>query len=320
MPAPERPLSTTDVADAKRLHDRAKELEGAAVEFCLILQEIRERNLWKIHQTYKSFEEYVWHEFHIRPSSLYRKLTAAKVARSLEQTSNENSRARENTLLGSGVITTTIHSGEKRVILGDMALNELERVPEPDRQRVLKQAVMMTYRGNGSSVNVPAVKIRAAAKSEAVTMEPRLPPGMHRCGSIQEPLEPAETDQADRPVLHQQVRDALAKRARFRAVVKLIEEAKLAALTLANDESGIGRDIHAQSVEGGMDQAISYIRQAMPHASCPRWPQCKVGCKACLGTLWVSRFVWDATPEKVRNNSKPVPADGVGKIVKRSEE
>lgn len=60
-----------------------------------------------------------------------------------------------------------------------------------------------------------------------------------------------------------------------------------------------GRELRVDVIGQKIQEAIEAIRWAMPFAKCP-YGTCKKGCKACKGTGWVTRDVWNNIPAEIR--------------------
>ncbi len=63
----------------------------------------------------------------------------------------------------------------------------------------------------------------------------------------------------------------------------------------------LGREIHMPQVERAFKDLVSALKHATPHAACPYEPNCADGqCRACKGSHWITKGVYDALPKELR--------------------
>jgi hypothetical protein len=105
-------------------------------------------------------------------------------------------------------------------------------------------------------------------------------------------------DGAGNTVPEKEVKEALKSRDVFENLCGTLHAIKREIMDLAKKPEG--RALRVDQIELELKNAVEAVRFAMPFATCPYTTCKKSGCKACNGSRWVTRNVWDNIPVEIR--------------------
>lgn len=105
-------------------------------------------------------------------------------------------------------------------------------------------------------------------------------------------------DGAGNTVPEKEVKEALKSRDVFENLCGNLHAIKREIMDLAKKPEG--RALRVDQIELEIKNAVEAVRFAMPFATCPYTTCKKSGCKACNGSRWVTKNVWDNIPVEIR--------------------
>jgi hypothetical protein len=109
-------------------------------------------------------------------------------------------------------------------------------------------------------------------------------------------------DGAGNTVPEREVKEALKSRDVFENLCGNLHAIKREIMDLAKKPEG--RALRIDQIELDVKNAVEAVRFAMPFATCPYTTCKKSGCKACNGSRWVTRNVWENIPVEIREASR----------------
>lgn len=105
-------------------------------------------------------------------------------------------------------------------------------------------------------------------------------------------------DGAGNAVKDKQVKEALKQSEQFDHLIGLLVTVKKEVLDLS--KTPVGRALRVDHIELEIKNAVEAIKFAVPFAACPYTTCNTSGCKACAGSRWVTKDVWNNIPSEIR--------------------
>ena len=105
-------------------------------------------------------------------------------------------------------------------------------------------------------------------------------------------------DGAGNAVKDKAVKEALKQVEQFDHLIGLLATIKKEVLELG--KAPVGRALRVDHIELEIKNAIEAIKFAVPFAACPYTTCGTSGCKACAGSRWVTKDVWNNIPSEIR--------------------
>lgn len=105
-------------------------------------------------------------------------------------------------------------------------------------------------------------------------------------------------DGAGNAVKDKAVKEALKQVEQFDHLIGLLATIKKEVLELS--KAPVGRALRVDHIELEIKNAIEAIKFAVPFAACPYTTCGTSGCKACGGSRWVTKDVWNNIPSEIR--------------------
>jgi len=105
-------------------------------------------------------------------------------------------------------------------------------------------------------------------------------------------------DGAGNAVKDKAVKEALKQVEQFDHLIGLLATIKREVLELS--KAPVGRALRVDHIELEIKNAIEAIKFAVPFAACPYTTCGTSGCKACAGSRWVTKDVWNNIPSEIR--------------------